>query len=80
MAKAVYKRKGLFVAYSSRGMRIYYHHGEETWQQADTAARTAADIAHLQPQTRSRKSELEMAGSFRTSKSTSSDAHHLSLP
>lgn len=27
------------MAYSSRGIRVYYHHGGEIWQQADTAAR-----------------------------------------
>lgn len=80
MTKAVCKRKGLFVAYSSRGIRVYYHYGGETWQKPVTAARTVAEIAQLQPQTGSRENELEMAGSFRTSKSTSSNAHHLSLP
>lgn len=63
MTKVIYKRKDLFGALIPEEQEfIHYHHGGEAWEQADIAVRAVAEIAHLEPQTGSRKSKLGMAG------------------
>lgn len=52
MTKTTYSRKGLFVAYDSRGIAVPHQHGRERWQQAGMAARMAPSLVTNRKQKR----------------------------
>jgi hypothetical protein len=54
ITKATYRRKGLFGAYSSTGIRIHHHHGSEPWQQAPGIVTGSAESSHIEKHKRQR--------------------------
>jgi hypothetical protein len=55
MTRAIYRGKGLFVAYSSRGIESALEGEQQAWW-----LKWQAESSHLEPQAQSRENELEM--------------------